>query len=559
MEARKESLTDLASKIRNIEGRVKGGQLRQAIRNVNKTTPGTYVMSVFVDNSTKAPSLSMEDGTNNKAVKPPVENVTNNMATKNQSFASMFKNPIMSKAARLSVMKSVEVPGANVAIPLAEVELISKSFENILYGYFIGKRLAFQLVENYVKNAWAKFGLECTMLMNGKPIMLDSYTSTICQKSWGKNSYARVLTEVSSLTPLLESMVVAVPFLDGSGHSFETVKVEYEWQSPRCDTCKIFDHIDNDCPKRVKEVVAPDSTNDDGFTKVTRKQGKGKHSSKSRQTTGESSSSHTSHVDTVQVDACTKSNDLNLSNSFSSLDYDDEEFWTHSYDLNNATLNVINESDSEDVDEELVVECDNRHVTLGASTPINERVFRHWNWASNSSSCLKGTRIILGWNYDVVDTSIISHNDQVMHTRIWIKAESKEFFCSFIYAHNRYTHRRGLWNCLNLHKNFIHDRPWCILGDFNAALNIEDTIVGSSIMDISMCEFRECIDDIELMDVPQAGLKFTWNQKPQGNNGILKKLDRVMANVAFSNGFAGNYAVFQPYGISDHSPAVKPT
>ncbi|GJZ49122.1 RNA-directed DNA polymerase, eukaryota, reverse transcriptase zinc-binding domain protein [Tanacetum coccineum] len=196
------------------------------------------------------------------------------------------------------------------------------------------------------------------------------------------------------------------------------------------------------------------------------------------------------------------------------------------------------------------------HIASSRLDTICQRVFRHWNWASNRSSCLKGTRIILGWNSDVVDTSIISHNDQVMHTRVWIKAESKEFFCSFIYAHNRYTHRRGLWNCLNMHKYFIRDRPWCILGDFNAALNIEDTIVGSSVMDISMREFRECIDDIELMDVPQAGLQFTWNQRPQGTNGILKKLDRVMANVAFSNGFVGNYAVFQPYGISDHSPAV---
>nr|GFB50318.1 hypothetical protein [Tanacetum cinerariifolium] len=119
----------------------------------------------------------------------------------------------------------------------------------------------------------------------------------------------------------------------------------------------------------------------------------------------------------VNANVCpNKINDQNLRNSFGSLDNDDEEFWTHSSDLNNATLNVINESDSEEVDEELVVESDNRNDTLGASTPINE--------------------------------------------------------------------------------------------------------------------------------------------KPQGNNGILKKLDRVMENVAFSNGFVGNYAVFNPYGISDHSPAV---
>ncbi|GJS64116.1 hypothetical protein Tco_0678680 [Tanacetum coccineum] len=59
------------------------------------------------------------------------------------------------------------VQGANVAIPLAGVEEVSQRFENTLYGYFIGKRLVFPLVETYVKNAWAKFGLERTMLTNG--------------------------------------------------------------------------------------------------------------------------------------------------------------------------------------------------------------------------------------------------------------------------------------------------------------------------------------------------------------------------------------------------------
>ncbi|GKF84569.1 RNA-directed DNA polymerase, eukaryota, reverse transcriptase zinc-binding domain protein, partial [Tanacetum coccineum] len=152
------------------------------------------------------------------------------------------------------------------------------------------------------------------------------------------------------------------------------------------------------------------------------------------------------------------------------------------------------------------------HIASSRLDVTCQWVFRHWHWASNK-----------GWNADVVDTSIISQNDQVMW--VWIKAERKEFFCSFIYAHNRYTHRRGLWNSLGMHKCFIHDRPWCILGNFNAALNFEDTSVGSSVMKISMREFKECVDDIELMDVPRSGLQFTWNQKPQGTNGILKKLD----------------------------------
>ncbi|GJS15484.1 hypothetical protein Tco_0409956, partial [Tanacetum coccineum] len=59
------------------------------------------------------------------------------------------------------------VVGVAVAIPFSAVEEVRNKFANTLYGYFIGKRPAFLLVEKYVKNTWAKFGLERVMLRNG--------------------------------------------------------------------------------------------------------------------------------------------------------------------------------------------------------------------------------------------------------------------------------------------------------------------------------------------------------------------------------------------------------
>ncbi|GJS15446.1 hypothetical protein Tco_0409918, partial [Tanacetum coccineum] len=59
----------------------------------------------------------------------------------------------------------------------------------------------------------------------------------------------------------------------------ESIDIEYEWQPPRCDTCKIFDHIDDQCPKRVK-VAAPTQESDDGFVEVTRKHMKGNQNGK---------------------------------------------------------------------------------------------------------------------------------------------------------------------------------------------------------------------------------------------------------------------------------------
>ncbi|GKC63441.1 hypothetical protein Tco_1096039 [Tanacetum coccineum] len=44
---------------------------------------------------------------------------------------------------------------------------------------------------------------------------------------------------------------------------------------------------------------------------------------------------------------------------------------------------------------------------------------------------------------------------------------------------------------------------WCLMGDFNSALNLEDKLVGSSIIDIdiSMREFKKCVEEIEVSDV----------------------------------------------------------
>ncbi|GKA50952.1 probable kinetochore protein NUF2 [Tanacetum coccineum] len=102
-------------------------------------------------------------------------------------------------------------------------------------------------------------------------------------------------------------------------------------------------------------------------------------------------------------------------------------------------------------------------------------VFRHWDWASNGAWCNKGTRIIMGWNHNDVDVVVITQDDQAIHTRIWLKAERKEVFCSFIYAHNRI-----LSKYVQLYRDAIHLEPktkgnewpkiqWFKEGDSNSA------------------------------------------------------------------------------------------
>jgi len=123
--------------------------------------------------------------------------------------------------------------------------------------------------------AFSEDGLSLIATKLGKPIMLDSYTSSMCLDSWGRSSYARALIEIDATVDLKESLDVAIMCLQGGGYTKETVHVEYEWKPPRCCTCNVFGHQGVQCPKYVKP--APMAQNEEGFVNVGRKNGKGKH------------------------------------------------------------------------------------------------------------------------------------------------------------------------------------------------------------------------------------------------------------------------------------------
>ncbi|XP_022024392.1 uncharacterized protein LOC110924704 [Helianthus annuus] len=165
-------------------------------------------------------------------------------------------------------------------------------------------------------------------------------------------------------------------------------------------------------------------------------------------------------------------------------------------------------------------------------------------------------RIILGWNADVVDIMILAQSDQVIHAQVFSKADNHSVFVSFVYAKNKYQERRTLWDNLCKHKGFCYNKPWVVMGDFNSALHIEDSLNGPSTPSIGMREFNDCVQYAELMDIKGHGLHYTWNQKPSNGVGLLKKIDRVMGNMKFLEMFKDAYVLYHPFRISDHTPCI---
>ncbi|GJX84728.1 hypothetical protein Tco_0335502 [Tanacetum coccineum] len=157
-----------------------------------------------------------------------MEGVDESVSNIPKSFASLVTNKAVTCKVNfrsLDLDKPINAK-AEVRIPKASILDVHSRFGFSLHGYFVGKRVAFPTIENYVKNAWKKFGLVQMDANDGLSVMA---------------------------TKLDDEEVL------------HTVKVEYEWKPPRCGVCMVFGHDDMLCPKWHVEKPKKQHTNHDGF------------------------------------------------------------------------------------------------------------------------------------------------------------------------------------------------------------------------------------------------------------------------------------------------------
>ncbi|GJV19818.1 sodium/hydrogen exchanger 6 [Tanacetum coccineum] len=399
------------------------------------------------------------------------------------------------------------------------------------------KRLAFSVVEYYVRNNWSKHGLKRIMMndkgffffkfdtrddleavLEGGPWMIRN--SPVILKKWTMGS--RLLKDELTQVPMwvkFHDVPLQVFEEDGISLIASFIGKPVMLDSYTSAMCKdSWGRIPKGVPvakgfQDGKEFSyqprAPSASSKDGGA---RGEGSSRLSPSTHSTDGTSDALkdnlNVSRKDKDVVDmGAMKMSNISTPNPFTVLGEDEEEEVENIWD-ESVNLNI---------------------QQTGGSTPANmvPDVYR-WKWTSNGSLCSKGSRIILGWNDDLVDVIIMAQTNQVMHV------QSNPFG----------------------HAGLMRLRPWFILGDFNATLNLEDHLAGGYESNTAMRKFKECVQAMEVADVNCTGLYFTWNQKPKGSNGILKKIDRIMCNLQFNDEFPWSFAIFQPYHILDHSPCV---
>nr|GEV43668.1 hypothetical protein [Tanacetum cinerariifolium] len=164
-------------------------------------------------------------------------------------------------------VRTLHTPGGNgidVVVLVDSIRAIRERFANTAYGFFLGKKVAYPVDADYVRNTWDAMlenspwfiqnnplilkkwhpdeslfkedvstvpvwvklhgvpvmafdedGLSSIATKLGTPLMLDSYTSDMCMQSWGRSSYSRVMIELRADMKLKDNIVMAMPKLLG--------------------------------------------------------------------------------------------------------------------------------------------------------------------------------------------------------------------------------------------------------------------------------------------------------------------------------------------------------
>lgn len=115
-----------------------------------------------------------------------------------------------------------------------------------------------------------------------------------------------------------------------------------------------------------------------------------------------------------------------------------------------------------------------------------------------------------------------------------------------------------IWNEL-LHNPSNYSGKWCVMGDFNCILNETEKRGGPKPQLSKILEFRECLDQCQLMDLGFAGHPFTWTNRRFGIFFICERLDRAVVNEEWCNFFPSAKLYHLSTSSSDHSPILLNT
>lgn len=124
----------------------------------------------------------------------------------------------------------------------------------------------------------------------------------------------------------------------------------------------------------------------------------------------------------------------------------------------------------------------------------------------------------------------------------------------FVYCHAQTRDKPAFWNLLNSTMDSFPG-PILSIGDFNDIITQFEKYGGTTFASTSnlndLCNF---MTRNGLANLGFSGWKYTWSNKRLGARNIRERLDRGVANIAWTNLFPDARILHLPIHSSDHAP-----
>ncbi|KAH0776490.1 hypothetical protein KY290_007901 [Solanum tuberosum] len=213
---------------------------------------------------------------------------------------------------------------------------------------------------------------------------------------------------------------------------------------------------------------------------------------------------------------------------------------------------------------ELKLYLRNKHIKLAAllETRVKDhkapRVFA--NVFPGLKSLNKYSWVINGgvwmvWDPNFYQVTHIRSTTQSIHCLINGITGTLSCLITVIYAFNSIENRKDFWAELTLIEPGV-DRPWFIVGGFNAMLYPNDRLCCAPIALAETQDFSNCLHTLQLNEVSWRGDYYTWNNKQMGADRIYSRIDRVFGNMDGMMTWGHVVTTYELPYIFDHSPML---
>nr|GEU47494.1 hypothetical protein [Tanacetum cinerariifolium] len=491
------------------------------------------------------------------------------------------------------------------------------------YGEDMGLRKLLTIIMGSTSLSFTRMrGLIMWLIMDlgwvGKPLVMDHVTATMCMNGVCRFRFARVMVEVSASKSLPSE--IELVYRNGSKEEIcrKTMKVDYDWKPPMCSECCVFGHNNLKCRKQSGESIdsngnmkghddcgkgtndKQNKTDNESFTEeLTSKQGgmggkanshfvyqpkrkDGSSSSgppkKQKQNAMEKKEKPNEHKEQKETTPTKKAWSIHgelltamkrSANKYSVLEmYEEEE------------MSELNEMQNKEIVDKFIsqkkIPTESEMLAWNIDMVAYYKQRMELNMSADKNK-LEKTDVINEEEDDVFKDDSSMNMDDVLEVD---KGEVRNFIrdeclnvCAIVETHIKAKRIQKVWeliyrrwdwyNKLQHCEELLIRKPgaWILMGDMNVTLFSNEHSTGCSHVTADMCEFRNCVNNIEVEDISSSGLFYTWtknmfNVKSGDTSGVLKKLDRIMGNEEFINKFPNAHAIFLPYLIFDHSPNV---